>query len=445
MAEIRQYIGARYVFKIYENSQDPSSAEWEPNVTFEPLTIVTYLNSTYASKKDVPGSVGNPAANPLYWVVTGAYNGQIATLQNQIDTLNNTVIPAIQNDIDTLKNAIDNITTTLDGDILVVFDSYGTTYGNPAGDTTTIADVMQSLTSRNIRSFSVSGGGFVRDTGNGTFYSNLVTYLATLSDDDKSKITDIVVAAGRNDWTASSADLETAMNTFYSYAASNLPNLARKYFGYIANGDNNSVHGTKNEQYACYMNFYNSCNNLNISWLKNVDCVLHNYELLNSDGVHPSVDGKKELAKALIQALDKGYTCSYPIKVLSMTAETGITISTTGSSSPVGQMINNIASIRMPSFIKCTLSAAIDNALPNINLFSFDDGYIKYPYGYVDLPCTVAYIKNDMITPLAGRVMLDRDGVVKYIGYVPSGNRTDNISEILLLGCGDININGAEG
>ena len=83
----RQYIGARYVTKIYENSLDPSSAEWEPGVTYDPLTLVTYNNSSYLSKKEVPGSIGDPAANPYYWVVTGAYNGQIMTLQAQVAKL----------------------------------------------------------------------------------------------------------------------------------------------------------------------------------------------------------------------------------------------------------------------------------------------------------------------------------------------------------------------
>ena len=78
---MRQYIGARYVTKIYENSQDPSTAEWEANVNYEPLTMVTYNNGSYISKKEVPGSVGNPAANTSYWVQTGFYNGQIADLQ----------------------------------------------------------------------------------------------------------------------------------------------------------------------------------------------------------------------------------------------------------------------------------------------------------------------------------------------------------------------------
>lgn len=88
---VRQYIGARYVTKIYENSLDPSSAEWEGGRSYEPLTLVTYLNSSYLSKKDVPASVGDPASNPTYWVITGAYNGQITSLQAQIDQISNTL------------------------------------------------------------------------------------------------------------------------------------------------------------------------------------------------------------------------------------------------------------------------------------------------------------------------------------------------------------------
>lgn len=87
----RQYIGARYVIKIYENSQDPSSAEWEANTSYEPLTMVTYQNSSYLSKKAVPATVGNPPSNKNYWVVTGAYNGQIAELQRNVSTLTNYV------------------------------------------------------------------------------------------------------------------------------------------------------------------------------------------------------------------------------------------------------------------------------------------------------------------------------------------------------------------
>ena len=84
---VRQYIGARYVTKIYENSLDPSSAEWEAGVNYENLIIVTYNNGSYMSKKPVPASVGNPPANPAYWTQTGFYNGQIASLTARIDAI----------------------------------------------------------------------------------------------------------------------------------------------------------------------------------------------------------------------------------------------------------------------------------------------------------------------------------------------------------------------
>lgn len=84
---MKQYVGARYVPKLYTNSLDPSSCEWESGVAYEPLTIVTYNYSSYISRVPVAGTVGNPPANPDYWAETGSYNGQIANLQNQIDAL----------------------------------------------------------------------------------------------------------------------------------------------------------------------------------------------------------------------------------------------------------------------------------------------------------------------------------------------------------------------
>ena len=83
----RQYIGARYTIKVYENSQTPGSADWEANVVYEPLTMVTYGYSSYLSKKEVPANIGDPATNPSYWVTMGSYNGQIANLQSQIDAI----------------------------------------------------------------------------------------------------------------------------------------------------------------------------------------------------------------------------------------------------------------------------------------------------------------------------------------------------------------------
>ena len=94
----RQYIGARYVIKIYENSTTPNSAEWEANTSYEPITMVTYNNSSYISKKLVPPTVGNPAENGEYWVISGYYNGQIGSLQARVTEIEETMIKKFSTD-----------------------------------------------------------------------------------------------------------------------------------------------------------------------------------------------------------------------------------------------------------------------------------------------------------------------------------------------------------
>lgn len=81
---VRQYIGARYVPKFYENSS--GTAEWRSGVIYEPLTIVTYNGNSYTSKKAVPAEIGDPSANSEYWVATGIFNEQLNDLSNRVST-----------------------------------------------------------------------------------------------------------------------------------------------------------------------------------------------------------------------------------------------------------------------------------------------------------------------------------------------------------------------
>ena len=108
----RQYIGARYVPKFYQNSVD-GSTQWESNVVYEPLTYVTLTNGhMYISKKQVPATVGSPVSNIEYWLDIGSYNGFIEELQDEIDDITNVVIPALQDDIALKQNITDNTLTT---------------------------------------------------------------------------------------------------------------------------------------------------------------------------------------------------------------------------------------------------------------------------------------------------------------------------------------------
>lgn len=136
---MKQYTGARYVAKIYENSQDPESAEWESNVNYEALVIVTFNNGSYMSKKTVPAYVGNPATNPTYWTQTGFYNGQIAQLQNQVTKIN-AILSFLPAEYDDNTSYIVNSTVLYNGhEYIAIANTTGnqptnTTYWTDLGD-----------------------------------------------------------------------------------------------------------------------------------------------------------------------------------------------------------------------------------------------------------------------------------------------------------------------
>lgn len=78
-----QYIGARYVPKF------ATPIEWDKNRSYEALEIVTYLGTSYTSRKPVPAQVD--IGNEEYWVVTGNYNAQVNALRDAVAELNSTV------------------------------------------------------------------------------------------------------------------------------------------------------------------------------------------------------------------------------------------------------------------------------------------------------------------------------------------------------------------
>lgn len=90
----RQYIGARYVPKFYEGSH---GSEWDYNVAYEPLTIVTYLGNSYTSKKPIPAGVGNPKDNGDYWASTGIYNTQVEEYRQEVEEYTRTFAAKTQN------------------------------------------------------------------------------------------------------------------------------------------------------------------------------------------------------------------------------------------------------------------------------------------------------------------------------------------------------------
>lgn len=413
----RQYIGARYVplFMGVHN----------PNKSYEALSIVTDANAatSYTSKKTVP--VGIALNNSEYWAITGTMSGAILDLQNRVGSV---------------ENEIDDINTKLSGKILFVSDSYGTTYGNPAGDNTTIASTIEAITGIDTINLSLSGSGFIRDTGNGTFYAGLVD-LVNSGSINPEEYSYLIVAAGRNDWNASESSLDAAVANFYNYAKSIFVN-AGMYFGFIANGMNDATHGTKEQQMDCFYAIKKACDKLGVKWLNGVECVMHDYSLMYTDYIHPNVNGKKELGMAIVQCL-KGfsYTMSKKFKPITVSAKSGYTVTLNGVLS--SEIKENQTIIRPSIFINITLPNPISQSIVQEVIGDItSDAYVKHPNIFVDLPYNLFYTNSDGLpTPLGGRLQITPDGELKLYGiYAPAAIRQLNITNIIAIGNGTTTI-----
>ncbi len=118
----RQYVGARYVPKII--------GEWDKNIPYEALSIVTYKGNSFTSKIPVPAKVD--IGDETYWVNTGNYNVQIeeyrkeALEAKQLANNTNTDLQAFKknqtNTNNEINNKIDSTTSALNKLKNAVFD-----------------------------------------------------------------------------------------------------------------------------------------------------------------------------------------------------------------------------------------------------------------------------------------------------------------------------------
>ena len=274
----RQYIGARYVTKIYENSLDPSSAEWESGINWEPLIIVTYNNGSYMSKKFIPASVGNPADNPSYWTQTGFYNGQIAQLQQDVQDINDA--------IDQLT--LDSKMFSSDCDVMYIGDSWGV---SAHADNVDINSIMGF---NNYYQSCYNGSGFV-NTGvppatDKTFEKLLTDLCSGLTSDELEAVNYLIVAGDIND-TNYTSGIETNCKHFIDTAKTLLPN-AKIYIFAV----NYEIHGLWSR--FAYIAELMKCNGYKDAVIGDLTGLWSNGNWLNS--THLTTAGYKEVSNAII-------------------------------------------------------------------------------------------------------------------------------------------------
>ena len=85
----RQYIGARYVPKFWDNGS--GSTDWTPNIPYESMVVVTYMNNSYTSKVPVPATQVTPNIDTEHWALTGAYNAQVEQYRQDVENIKDTI------------------------------------------------------------------------------------------------------------------------------------------------------------------------------------------------------------------------------------------------------------------------------------------------------------------------------------------------------------------
>lgn len=288
---VRQYIGARYVPKFYENSD--GTADWRSGVIYEPLTIVTYNGNSYTSKKVVPAEVGNPSSNPDYWVSTGSYNEQVEEYRQEVEDVKTAQATAFN------RNANKRV--------LIVTDSYG----HPFDDNPSWVDICRDSIPYESEGYYFGGAGFgYSESGQ---YANLrfdrlaQTFAPTVSDPET--VTDIVLAAGANDGNQVSdgnygvAEIKSGFHSFAQYMKSIFTN-ARLHVGFCGR----TFHMGKLLAYLKVRNAYREMADENrySDWIANLEYALHKEDLLRPDHLHPSAQGMVNIGRMVATFLKGG-------------------------------------------------------------------------------------------------------------------------------------------
>ena len=107
---VREYIGARYV-PVFDGY-------WDATKNYEPLTMVisnqeATAGNSYMSKTFVPA--GMPLTNSTYWVLTGEYDAQIASIRYDLD--------AQSGEIDNIEDTVSDNTSAISA-ITALLESY---------------------------------------------------------------------------------------------------------------------------------------------------------------------------------------------------------------------------------------------------------------------------------------------------------------------------------
>lgn len=286
------YIGNRYV-PIFANP-----VEWDSLRTYEALTIVTYLGTSYTSRKAVPAGI--QLSNTEYWVVTGNYNAQVAQLMDEVTGLE-TDFDNLESNVTSQVTGLNNKVNTLLGfykrRVIMLSDSYGNRVNSQNKTFFTLFKEKTGLSNSDFYSSSVAGGCFAHANTAGKFLTLLQNLSGTVTSHDT--ITDIIVVGGANDAIHSYSSNISAISDFIAYAKTEYSNAKITVFDC-------GVTLTSPDMYAKSFYAHKAFVDSDVYVVPNAQYLLYNSGLLESDRCHPNASGVDTIAGALIKAVTGG-------------------------------------------------------------------------------------------------------------------------------------------
>lgn len=384
---VTQYIGARYVPLFYTASDNTNN--WEAGVQYEPLTIVTYLNQSYASKKPVPVSVGNPADNPDYWVITGAYNAQVAQMQQDLDDL--------ELRVDTVEDKVKDYPG-----YVMIGDSYGYASGSHNGWIDKLAVKFGLTEGVDLFSSSVGGSGLL--TSPTSFYTQLQSVISGMTADEIASVGNVIIIGGSNDMGHTVAELEPAVETLVNAAKTNFPNAVV----WMGMGSGNYDNHFATAQKSRIVEAYRKCGGYGAKYLNNLEYCLHDRSLINPDKVHPNNNGYVELTNAICAALNGSYNYKYQ--------EYGLVLTPINATTVCNYSIdidNGFAKIQSTSTWDIQRTDTVDvgynkevdiGAFANLNMLGDDLLYYQFNRTQINMVITIANGGNLKQTAVTARI-----------------------------------------
>lgn len=306
MSEVnRQYIGARYVPKFFENPNTGDST-WLEGVGYEPLTIVSYAGNSYTSKKPVPAGIGSPNLNGAYWVNTGNFNAQVESLRTDINALDDRLDHEVETLGDRIAEEVNSLSSYTNeqlarkvtvpdyGKFIIIGDSY---VGMGLG-----AEI-KTILSLDAVVFPAGGGCFAGTGGEYTFLTALQAVAEQMTEEEKKAVTDIMVLGGYNDFTFTAEAIGTAIDAFNLYARANFPK-ARITLGMVAYSTRENDLGLIEE--VVVPTYARKAMLHQWRYIPYANSGIHFTSAMSSDGVHPIAGGITAIANYIAQFIHSG-------------------------------------------------------------------------------------------------------------------------------------------